>query len=464
MSRLVGWLSRQDGSLMFIAFAVASAIVLGGGGSPAPLAEMILQVLLALAFVGWFWTAPRKTVVSASPMVWVLAGVVLALPLAQLIPLPPSVWQALPGRADEKAALDLIGQGQSWQAISIAPYRTWSALLAMVGPVAFMVVGASLSPSPRAIVLAIIGAMAGLSILVGAAQLGGGMWSFLRFYSPDSTMLDGFQANHNAQADLLLIAMVALTTVLVDMKVFAVLRRRLHLLTALLILTIVFVCAIVLTGSRAGMALIPLALAGQLAILWPLLALSRRGIMLGVAGLLLAVAGAGLMVESNTALGGAVSRFRQGDPLRPEIWQNTLYAIKANLPLGTGMGTFIPAYTAAEKLETVTEQLINRAHDDYLELALEGGIPALVLALFVVTCVVWRAWPLRSGGDLVLRSQRICASVGLMVIGLHSIVDYPLRAMSLACVAGLLTGFLFSARANQASALQRPLGEVKESL
>jgi exopolysaccharide production protein ExoQ len=294
--------------------------------------------------------------------------------------------------------------------------------------------------------------------------LGGGMWSMLRFYSADSLTLDGFYANHNAQADLLLIGMVALTAVLVDWVALGMLRRPVQAVVGAGMLAIMFVCAIILTASRTGMALIPLALAGQVAILWPLLALSRRGLMLSAAGVLLAVAGAGVAVESNTALSGAVSRFRQSDPIRPEIWRNTLYAIEAHLPWGSGMGTFMPVYTSIEKLETVTDQLVNRAHDDYLEFALEGGIPAIVIMVIVVGCLAWWAWPWRSDNHLALRSQRICASVGLLVVGLHSIVDYPLRAMSLACIAGLLAGLLFPARANLVPASQGPLGEVKESL
>ena len=84
----------------------------------------------------------------------------------------------------------------------------------------------------------------------------------------------------------------------------------------------------------------------------------------------------------------------------------------------------------------VTVAWVNHAHNDYLELLLETGLPGLLLMLaflgwFVLqTARVWRS-PFAS---LFAKAATIAAAAILV----HSIVDYPLRTASIvAILAGL---------------------------
>ncbi len=153
-------------------------MLLGGSGSLMPLPEIILQCLLAAVTVAWVWRCPAE-LQDVPRGAWIIAALMLAVPLCQLVPMPPLLWQSLPGRSLEHAALELVGRGSSWRPWSHdGPNRTRGlALLAMAAACGGMLVmAAAQDRRGRAILLATMAGMALLSVLVGAAQLSGGAW------------------------------------------------------------------------------------------------------------------------------------------------------------------------------------------------------------------------------------------------------------------------------------------------
>jgi len=60
-----------------------------------------------------------------------LLAALVAVPLLQLIPLPPTIWTALPGRDQMALALELAGLPPGWSPLSLAPEQTWRAALAL---------------------------------------------------------------------------------------------------------------------------------------------------------------------------------------------------------------------------------------------------------------------------------------------------------------------------------------------
>ena len=69
------------------------------------------------------------------------------------------------------------------------------------------------------------------------------------------------------------------------------------------------------------------------------------------------------------------------------------------MPVGSGMGTFVPVYAMFEKPEDVSLFYVNRAHNDLLEVWLETGVVGLIfMGLFAVWLVrvalgIWRKPP-----------------------------------------------------------------------
>jgi len=414
---------------------LALAVLLGGGGSPNPPTEVALELCAGLAACLWLWSARATIALPRDPALWTLAALVALLPLVQLMPLPPAMWQGLPGRSGEIAALGLIGEQDSWRAWSISPAQTLAALLALVPPLIVLGMSATLSPQDRNWLIATAAGMALLSACFGLAQLSGpdGALRFYAYSHPKGIV--GFQANRNAEADVLLIGLIAIGALA------GVGRSKAGSMWAIL-LALLLGLATLFTGSRTGIALVPLAFAGfWLAWRNGPLAPARRveAMFLGGTVALLAVLAA--LLRNSPALAWVAERFDALRDGRFSLWEDGRFAMAQYWPFGSGVGTFRQAFLPAERLEAVDPSMPNRAHNDYLELMMEAGaFGAAVLAAVValILFMAWRAWRGRPED----RTQTIFALFVLAVIGLHSNLDYPLRSMALACLAALAAGLL----------------------
>ena len=438
---------------LFLAFA----IVLGGGGTPNPGTEVLLQLVFVVAALAWLWVPPREgpVPVPRSAGFWILCALVLALPLVQLIPLPPSIWTALAGHEDRAAALALVGREASWQPLTHSAPRTLAALLAMVPPLFAFFAAASLDARGRVWLAGVIVVMALCTALLGAVQVSMGPMSAPYLYAQNSPNLTGFQANRNAAADLLLIGIAASAAFLVPFLTQAGERnvtttralfadRRAPAIVLASVIAVLFF-AVLLTASRTGIALLAVALAGVWIILMPALPDRRALRFAPAAAALLAIPAVAFLAwrGGDTALGRVAARFTVDEDGRSELWRDGWFAMTQAWPFGVGLGGAQPAMIAAERLEVLEPPLPNRVHNDYLELALEGGLPALALLATIAVLLVaaaWRSWWRRPQE----RHLTVLGITTLLVAAAHSFVDYPLRSMALACLIGTGAGMLMS--------------------
>lgn len=413
---------------------VIAAVALGGGGTSNPQTEIPLEVtialLLALALAMPSSAAPAGRVPA---MVWWIALPGLLLALGQLVPLPPAIWRNLPGRDAERAALDLIGAGGAWMPLSIAPATTFSALLALLVPLAVLVMVARLDVRGRAVVLAGVALVALVSIVLGAlqlSQLGGASWALYPF--SNLGWLIGFQANRNAEADILQIGMLAAaaTGLAHDNHQDPGALRLPLVLGALVVLAI----GVLMTGSRAGIALTAMTAVWILAIAWPGLVRKVRHLWWWLAGVTLGLLAAAVALTRFAAIQTVIDRFGTDTEGRWDFWIDTVYALRKAWPAGTGIGTFSIAYEAAERLETVSDLFPYRAHNDWLEWTLESGAAGWLAGVLMLAALAWSArlaWR-RGAGHPVVRGQVLFGIAVLVNESLHAAVDFPMRAMSLA--------------------------------
>jgi O-antigen ligase len=97
------------------------------------------------------------------------------------------------------------------------------------------------------------------------------------------------------------------------------------------------------------------------------------------------------------------------------------------------MGAFDEVFQVDESLESLTKRTAGRAHNDWLELAIEAGLAGLALAVLWMVLIGWLSWRVRHS------SQRWAAWSGstfLLAIALQSITDYPLRNQTILAFAG----------------------------
>ena len=420
---------------------------------------MLLEWVALATLVGVVWLKPEAT--PWPRLTLGFASALFALPALQLVPLPPDLWRALPGREVEAAALDLVGAGERWMPLSVSPPRTLAALLAMIVPAVAVVVAALASPRGRMLGLAALVAMALISLGVGFVQLANGPGSALRFYAASHIEdLTGFQANRNAAADVLLIGMLAVGALTASQP--SGWRSQGSIAAALA--AILLASGVILTASRMGTLLlagVALAALTVLAIRYHARLTWSRKLALGGAVLALAVAFAWAVAGAPSRIAGRLAQ--GGAEARPEIWHDTLFAIGQNWPWGSGVGTFVPVFIAAERLEVVDPSYPNRAHNDFLELALEAGLPGVLVLVALAGLLVWRLWVrLREQRSRDDQAQLWFAGAVLALVALHSIVDYPLRSMALAAAVGAVVGFILTA-AGQSGGVAPP-GRVETRL
>ncbi len=436
-------------AVLLIAFA------LGGGGSRQGLANLLVQ-LTALAALVPHRSALMQFLRESPLALKLLIGVSLLLPLLQIIPLPSSVWQALPGRELATQSLELVG-GSGWMPFSLDPLRTLLALTALTTPIAVLIVGWAV-PRDRLVVVGWTVVACGIATtLIGLLQIGAtdGSGTLYGARNPGDVLLGTF-ANRNSTG-LFLGFTLALAALLPAPKPHpAVLAARIGTCVLLLL-------AIILTKSRTGIVLaaLPLGLAAIKVLWWAMRERRAAGsgaarpnhllaASLGTLALLTIGSGA-LLITAPGPIGEALERFEAKDDPRRYIWDDASYSVSRYWPLGAGMGTFDEVFQVDESLENLTQKTAGRAHNDYLEVAIEAGVPGIVLAGLWLMLVSWLTWRARHS------SQRWIAWAGssfLFAVALQSITDYPLRNQTILAFAAF--ALLLLARAGNARGRTHP--------
>lgn len=367
-----------------------------------------------------------------------LLAALFAIPLIQLIPLPPAVWSALPGRDQLLLALQVAGLDPAWGPMSMNPDRTWGSALALLPPASLFLAALCLSQTQRALLVRLCLAAAVGAVLLGAAQLASGGTGFYLWSLTSAGSVTGFFTNRNHLASFLLVALPFAIVVGT-----ATLRRRDRKTSALwfgALFAGLVVVALAAIRSRAGITLFAPVMVASLLAAWIAAGRGRPG-----PGLLVVVGsvGAALTAVAILALPPILARFDQERPeVRFERWPLIAETAQTYLPLGTGVGSFDVVYRSVEPLEELDRTFFNQAHNEYLETWLEAGWPgiAVILAFFVwYGRRTWSAWKASPSRDSDLQRA---ASIGIGVLLLHSIGDYPMRTTALAVVFALCCGLL----------------------
>lgn len=145
------------------------------------------------------------------------------------------------------------------------------------------------------------------------------------------------------------------------------------------------------------------------------------------------------VLAAGLGLYGYSDRFSaMGDDLRTSLWSDGAAALVENPWIGSGLGTF--PYVFARSEMYLPRKTIEHAHNDYLEFAVELGLPATLLGLALVGVAIRRAYVSNFGCFL-----------GAASILTHGLVDSPLHAPAVAALAAVLLGLGWSGKIMGAS-------------
>ncbi|MBI1260834.1 MAG: hypothetical protein GC184_03835 [Rhizobiales bacterium] len=211
-------------------------------------------------------------------------------------------------------------------------------------------------------------------------------------------------------------------------------------LTACFLVTLV---ALMLTGSRAGIA----STAAALLILGGIFLIGKKLSVKNLSAIFLVITGISALayfLGSQTLVQRYESRFIvESGQGRLEVWSYTLSALKSAPWTGTGFGTFenvIPAY------RTIDSSILtkwDKAHNTYLENALELGLPAALALNLAIALLAWRSW--RGTWDRqrgwLWPALGLCATA---LVGLHSTVDFSLQMPAVAVFYAFILGIAVS--------------------
>jgi O-antigen ligase len=324
----------------------------------------------------------------------------------------------------------------------LVPDETLSTILRLLPPTAILVAIIRLQAyRPAWIAWALIAGTC-CGVILGALQLASGA-------SPDSPWYlypisnfgtaVGFFANGNHMAILLVATLPFLFALLAagnpekGKKAFQKRSALLALSGGLLALILL---GLFLNRSLAGLGLgLPVLAASAI-----LLARPERQKRWLAAPLLLAMAAIGtifmLPVSASFQSLGANESVESRRVIAATSWK----AARDFMPVGAGLGSFPRVYRLYEDPRTVQPSFVNHAHNDYLEVAVEAGVPGILwmlLFLFWWGAAAHRRWS-EGTGDPFAKAATI-ASAAILT---HSLVDYPLRTSALAAVFAMTAGLI----------------------
>ena len=460
------------GFILFVAVLAWAPFPLG---SNRPWSWSLLCLLIACCWLLWavsIWRAPDKATARIRKVIGplVLGAVALLWAVVQILPVVPASW----GHPVWQLAAQAMGKPLA-SSISLNPWRTETEFMKLFcyGLTALLAyVHAGRPERARALLLSLIcigafyAAYAFVMVSLGESQLA-------IFYEGGSRTRDvaGPFVNHNSYATYAGLMVLCAGARLIEQGWARVHVRQGIRRAALLVMqylsgsgipyllaTVLIASTLIATGSRGGnfatvaAAIVLLAFAIRTA--------SRHSAVRWVSSIGL-VAFAGLIVlfaiNGDTLAGRLNDIATTGihEDTRLMLWNAASRMIQDAPFLGLGLGTFENAYPMYA--DSMMPLIMDRAHNDYLEIAAGWGLPACILW---GSAIVWLTSLCLRGVFVRLRDRiyPMLAVAGSVLVGVHSMFDFSLQmpavSMTYACVLGLGVAQSFSSRR------QRPAGQT----
>jgi O-antigen ligase len=425
---------------------IVVVVVLGGGGASArPGFEAACQ-LAGFLLLAVLVATGRDERIDRSARPWLaLSLAAFALPMAQLLPLPGSLSALLPGRELADAIRDEVGAA-GMHPFSLDPDRTILAAISLIPGIGLFAATLRCGEAWRRRLINAWITLGLVAVVMGTVQVASSGTAAQLYDTNHRDAAIGFFANRNHQAMFLLTVLLLFAASLTESRQQDARPARFMRLGLFALLA----AGLFITRSRAGLVLFVVAMPVLILLLrrgridwrpgWPLLALAGAGLV-----------GLGAFLLYNPVARAVLARFSFVDDPRWTYWPDVLYTLGQVWPAGSGIGTFQAVFSTHERLGTLDDLYLNHAHNDYLELAIEGGLLAGVLiALFLVLLVM----RLRTVSHWQGEARRLALAGGIAIcsILLHSLVDYPLRSITITALFGFLAGLLFQPAARQTGA------------
>ena len=407
---------------------LVAGLLFGGASAAGHLANTMLQ-FCGIGLILWsIGRMPRGEWWPRHRLSRAVLSAAIVLALIQFMPLPPILWQHLPGREHVADGFRLIGAEPPWLVLSLTPVKSLEALAATIPGIALflMMRSTGIHHVRRAFFLLVLIACGSCALGLEQFLTGNGYVYAVTNYGRGP----GVFANSNHQSLLMLIAIAALAGLQATRR-----RRPPWSMVVAGTAAAFLILGVAINGSLACLLLLPITLVLLAAILAPRWRRAILRFLLPVFLLAAAIAAVPLG-------GGEVT----GHSVEPGISRHDFAVTGWRMlgdvwPVGAGMGSFATLYPFYENPDRVGATFVNHAHNEPLEWLVETGLPGLVLmGLFIWwlsrrLVAVWRD----CDDDTPLRQA---SAVSIILILLHSLVDYPIRTAAILSVFGMACAVL----------------------
>ena len=419
------------------------AMIFGGGQGTLgdTLTQLTAVILLALLY-------RNNPTLNTWPKASLLVLIVMVPLILFILPLPNFLTDLGIVRTNLSQSLGPV-IGDVGSQLSLSSIASERAFFWITPAIALYLSALSFNKQQKRMAITVLLAWTLTGAVLGLAQKAGGLDSVLYFYTNTNYgSAVGFFANSNHYA----ISMaVSLPLVLAGLTMLFNQRNKQSVnplwFVACSAMAIIFVLGFMLSGSRAGLVL---GIFGCLLMLPAIiLADEHKGAKHWLFGLL----AVGLFFSLLIGLYFVNLKF-EADPLDDLRWQLfpiTAQAANQFAPWGSGPGSFWFVFPQYDNFLT-GNVIANHAHNDYIELWLEMRWFFFVATLCAFTAFLWqgvkiwfRAADYKEDSVLLARA----AWIGILLLLLHSAVDYPLRTTALTVTLALLAAFLASVKTKQ---------------
>lgn len=437
MSKQRGIVGSSAKLLVFVVF-LSLVFVFGGSSRAEAFSQIVVRIASVMCAAAFYLLSSASSFSLIRPVVCGLS-LFVGLMIFQLIPLPFVIWAQLPGRQILAEILKLSSASSPWLPVSLAPDATLNGILSVLPGFTAIFGCCLMRPYDRFWLMCTIIALTLLSGAIGILQITGQSPSLYLYQGMSDGTAVGFFANRNHQAALLCstLPMLAAFAAFHNAPGSPSIRAFLAALSSIVILPL-----IVVTGSRTGILLLVVGLAESYMI-YRRAGANRNGsdhtmsngsvltkrLWLGIIAFAAVVITFVLLIASSKAI--AIQRAFAMDveaDARLRLFWPMIDMLLTYFPFGTGFGSFPQAFKLFEPFSNLGPAYFNHAHNDALELLIEGGATG-ALILFAGsywwirnTLVAWRGSS-RSDGRLLAQ----VGSAVTLIFAIASLTDYPLR-------------------------------------
>jgi O-antigen ligase/tetratricopeptide (TPR) repeat protein len=449
--------------ILFIIFLSVLIFAPLAFGTVEPWSLAVMEIISMAALWAYLLSAAKKDGWSLyeAPGITPLLCLVCYI-LAQIIPMPaefirlisPSTYAVYAGSAGVTGQL-------TWIPISVHPKATLSEFMRIASYAAFYILTVQLLAKGKYLkrtvgVIVFFGAALAIYAMFQAFMPNGKIYWFREVVTGS---IFGPFANKNHYAGLMAMMTPVALGLFIALKpvvVYESLRDRIvemlghkqlnnHILVGMA--AALMAVSLFLTLSRGGI----ISLCAAIAFFYLLVLLRKGGKKLSVPALLISIIA--VLIVGWFGWTPIFSRFHQlttldltnaGSLDRTELWGNGIAIIKDFPVTGSGFGSFSSVYP--QYATKWADMQVFNAHNDYIELVAEGGVIALVLAIWFVCAVFYRAVriiPERK--DLYSVCIYMGSLAGIFAMLVFSLLDFNMHIGSNGLFFFFLMGLLVSA-------------------